>query len=171
MKIKHLFSVVLVLTIGTFTSCDWFNNLDDVTFDVEVPVDFVVDIANPSYTGEVVLNAASDPDVAEYADKIKKFQINRITYLITPAQSEDLTFDGSIKIKSSGEIVSTVENLSLTNTAEIDLPADLDGFNDLAAKLLDDNEETIQFTGQFLSTPDLFTVKLRFYISVTAEAL
>lgn len=171
MKIKHLVSVLLVLALGTFTSCDWFNNLDDVTFDVEVPVDFVVDVANPSYTGEVILDAASDPDVEEYADKIKKFKINRITYFISPTQSAGLNFDGSLKIKSNGEVLCSVTDLTLSNSTEIDLPADLDGFNDLASKLLDDNQETIQFSGQFSTTPDVFTVKLRFYISVTAEAL
>jgi hypothetical protein len=171
MKIKHLFSVLLVLALSTFASCDWFDNLDDVTFDVEVPVDLVVDIDTPSYTGEVLLNAAADPDVAEYANKIKDFKINRITYLVTTAQPSTLNFDGSLRIKSNNEILSSVTDLTFTNTSEVDLPADLDGFNDLAAKLKEDNQETIQFGGQFSSTPNVFTIKLRFYLSVTAEAL
>ncbi|HCZ36555.1 MAG TPA: hypothetical protein DHV26_11595 [Cytophagales bacterium] len=169
MKIKHLFSFLLLLALSTFTSCELFDKADDVTFDVDVPLDFVVNVTpnmEGGYTAEQVLNASSDPDIAEYADKIKEFKINRITYTITNSTSDGTTFDGSVSIAATGEVLSSV-----ANTPETDLPANIDGFNDLASRLLEDKQETIMMNGQFSTSTVFFNIRLRFYISVTADAL
>lgn len=174
MKIKHLFSVVMLLALSTFTSCELFDKVDDVTFDVDVPLDFVVNVTpnmEGGYTAEQVLNTSSDPDIAEYADKIKEFKINRITYTITNSTSDVTTFTGSVSVLASGDILSGVTNLSVNNTTETDLPSNLDGFNDLASRLLEDKQETILMNGQFSSSTVSFNLRLRFYLSVTADAL
>jgi hypothetical protein len=174
MKIKHLFSVMFLLLLGTFTSCELFDKADDVTFDADVPLDFVIDVdqeSEGSYTQEALLNAATNPDIAEYADKIKKFKINKVTYTITNSTSDGATFTGSVAVASSGDVLSSLTNLSVNNTAETDLPANLDGFNDLAEKLLNDKQESVLLNGQFSNVPVSFNLKLRFYFSITADAL
>lgn len=174
MKIKHLFPIVLVLALSTFTSCDLFDKADDVNFDVDVPVDFVVNVTPNSeggYTAEQVLDASSNPDIAEYADKISKFKVNRITYTITNSTADGTTFTGSVSVLASGDILSGVTNLSVANAPETDLPSNLDGFNDLASRLLEDKQETIMMNGQFSTSTVSFNIRLRFYLSVTADAL
>lgn len=174
MKIKHLFSFLLILAVGTLASCDLFDKVDDVNFDVDVPVDFVVNVTPNSeggYTAEQLLDTSSDPDIAEYAEKIKEFKINRITYTITNSTADGTTFDGSVSVAATGDILSSVDNLSVANTSETDLPANLDGFNDLASRLLEDKQETIMMNGQFSTSSVSFNIRLRFYLSVTADAL
>ncbi|TXH29841.1 MAG: hypothetical protein E6Q96_02845 [Cyclobacteriaceae bacterium] len=174
MKIKHLFPIVLLLTLSTFTSCELFDKADDVTFDVDVPVDFLVNVTPNSeggYTEEKLLDTSTNPDIAEYADKIKEFKVNRITYTITNSNADGTTFDGSVSIAATGDVLSSVDNISVANTPETDLPANLDGFNDLASRLLEDKQETIMMNGQFSSSTVSFNIKLRFYITVTADAL
>jgi hypothetical protein len=174
MKIKHLFPIVLLLALSTFTSCELFDKADDVNFDVDVPVDFVVNVTPNSeggYTSEQVLNASSDPDIAEYADKIKEFKVNRITYTITNSTADGTTFTGEVTVAATGEVLSGVTNLSVANTSETDLPANLDGFNDLASRLLEDKQETVMMNGQFSTSSVSFNIRLRFYLSVTADAL
>ncbi len=174
MKIKHLFPIVLLLTLSTFTSCELFDKADDVTFDVDVPVDFLVNVTPNSeggYTEEKLLDTSTNPDIAEYADKIKEFKVNRITYTITNSNADGTTFDGSVSIAATGDVLSSVDNISVANTPETDLPANLDGFNDLASRLLEDKQETIMMNGQFSSSTVSFNIKLRFYITATADAL
>lgn len=172
MKIKHLFSLVMLLTLGAFTSCELFDKVDDVTFDVVLPLDFVIDEDDPeagSYVDSKVLDANSDPEIAKYADKIKEFKIDKITYTISNADPTSVTTSGTLSTSSS--VIATALNVSLANTTETDLTANIDGFNDLAAKLLDDKQETVLVTGTLSDTPVSFNVRFRFYVRITADAL
>ncbi|MCW5910618.1 MAG: hypothetical protein KIT62_06060 [Cyclobacteriaceae bacterium] len=177
MKIKHLFSVLLVLVFGTFTSCELFEKVDDVTFNVVLPLDFGIneEAENPggmSYFDEALLDANSNADIAKYASKIKEFKIDKITYAISDADPTTVIFtNGSLVVASTGKTIATESSASLANTAETDLTANIDGFNDLAARLLDDKQELVQLNGTFSQTPVAFNVRFRFYVKVTANAL
>lgn len=90
MKTKSLFLVLFALVLVTFTSCELFEKADDVTFNVSVPLDFVIDenADNPggaSYSDTELLDATTDPEIAKYADKINKIEVVRITYTISNA--------------------------------------------------------------------------------------
>lgn len=177
MKTKHLFPIVLLLTLSTFTSCELFDKADDVNFDVVLPLEFVIDENedNPegaSYSDSQLLDATSNPDVAEYANKIKEFKVDRITYTISSADPTSVTFTGgTLQVASNSQIIATASAVSLNNSAETDLTANLDGFNDLAARLLDDKQETVLLNGTLSETPVEFHVTFRFYIKITADAL
>lgn len=177
MKLKHLFPVVLLLLLGTFSSCDLFDKADDISFDAEVPLNFAIDENdnNPggkTYTETKLLDAASDPDVAKYASKIKEFKVNKITYIISGANPSTVTLtNGTLKITSSGKTIASASSVSLSNTAETELTADTAGFNELASALLNDKQEQVQLQGTLSSTPVEFNVKFTFYVTITADAL
>ena len=177
MKIKHPFLLLFVLLFGTLTSCELFDKADDVSFDVVLPLEFVIDenADNPdgaSYSDTQLLDATSDPDVAKYANKIKEFKVNRITYTISSADLTSVSFTGgSLQVASNSQVIATASAVSLSNTAETDLSANLDGFNDLAERLLDDKQETVLLNGTLSETPVTFHVTFKFYVKITADAL
>lgn len=74
-------------------------------------------------------------------------------------------------VASNGKVIATASSVSLSNTAETELTADLDGFNDLAARLLDDKQEIVMLNGTLSETPVSFNVRFRFYLKITADAL
>lgn len=178
MKTKSIFSILLLIALGTISSCDLLDKADDVSFDVTVPLTFLIDenADNPSgmaYSDTQLLDATSDPEVAKYASKIKEFTVKKVTYTISPgADPSTVIFtNGALKVSSTGKTIASATSVSLTNTAETELTADTAGFNELASKLLDDKQEIILMNGTLSKTPVAFTVKFTFYITIKANAL
>lgn len=177
MKTTSFLSILLLFVAVSFTSCDLLDNADDLSFNVTLPLDFVIDETadNPSgksYTDSELLNAASDPEVAKYASKIKEIKVNKITYTISSANPNTVTFtNGTLSVASSGKTIASASTVNLANTSETELTADTAGFNELAANLLNDKQELVQLTGTLSKTPVAFTVKFKFYVTITADAL
>lgn len=169
--------LLLVLACGPFYSCDWLKKLDDVTFEATLSLPFVinetaVNANGKDYSDSKLLNASSDPEVAKYASKINKFKVNKITYTISGANPNTVTFtNGTLKIASTSKTIATATSVNLASTTETDLTADTAGFDELAAKLLDDKQESILLQGRLSKTPVAFTVTFKFYVSITAGAL
>ena len=177
MKTNSFLSILLLFVAVSFTSCDLLDNADDLSFDATLPLDFVINETadNPSgksYTDSKLLNAASDPEVAKYASKIKEFKVNKITYTISGANPNTVTFtNGTLSVASSGKTIASASLVSLSTTTETELTADNEGFNELASNLLNDKQELIQLAGTLSKTPVTFTVKFKFYVTITADAL
>ena len=177
MKIKHLLPILILLALGTVSSCNLLDKADDITFDTELPLKFQVDeIANnpggKTYVDSKLLDATSDSDVAKYASKIKKITLNKITYSITGASDGSITFtNGTLKVASSGKTIASASSVNLGSSAETELTADTAGFNDLASLLLSDKQELIQLQGTLSKTPVAFTVNCKFFVTITADAL
>jgi len=177
MKTKSFLSILLLIVFGTFSSCDLFDEADDVSFDTTIPLTFVINETadNPggkAYTATQLLDATSDPEVARYASKIKEFKVNRITYSISSVNPGGITFNsGEILVSSTGTKIATAGNVALTSVSDVELTANTAGFNELAAKLLDDKKEEIKLQGTLTKTPVAFTLSCKFYITVTANAL
>jgi hypothetical protein len=177
MKTRWLFSVVCLVALGTFSSCELFDKADDVSFDVTLPLNFSINESadNPSgkaYSDTELLDATKNAEVAKYASKIKEFKVNKITYTISGANPNTVTFTGgTLQVSSTGKTIASASSVSLANTAETELTADAAGFNELAAKLLDDKQELILLNGTLSKTPVAFQVKFNFYVTITANAL
>jgi Tfp pilus tip-associated adhesin PilY1 len=177
MKTKSLLSILLLITFGTFSSCDLFDKADDISFNATLPLNFSINEGadNPtgmSYSDSELLDATSNSDVAKYASKIKAFKVNKITYTISGANPNTVTFtNGALKVSSTGKTIASVSSASLSNPTETELTADTAGFNELAAKLLDDKQELILLNGTLSKTPVAFSVKFNFYVTITADAL
>jgi len=176
MKTKHLFSIALLLTLSMFSSCNLFDKVDDVTFEGVLPLKFTINETadNPNgkaYTDTKTLDANSDPDVAKYASKIKSFKVNKVTYTISGADPNTVTFtNGTLKV-STGKTIASASSVSLSNTAETELTADTAGFNEVASLLLADKQVMTQLQGTLSKTPVTFVVDFKFYVTITADAL
>lgn len=177
MKIKAKLSILLLVVFSAFSSCDLLDKADDVSFDTTLPLTFIIDenADNPggmSYSDTQLLDATSDPEVAKYANKIKEFKVNKITYSISAVDPSGVTFNsGSIVVASSGTTIASAGNVSLTSVTDVELSANTAGFNELAANLLDDKEELIKLQGTFTKTPIAFTLACKFHVTITANAL
>ncbi len=178
MKTKSIFSILLLIAIGTISSCDLLDKADDVSFDVTVPLTFVIDEkadfpSGKAYSDSKLLDAATNAEVAKYASKIKEFKVNKVTYTISPGASPSTVIftNGALKVSSTGKTIASAASASLANTAETELTADLAGFTELAAKLLDDQEELVLMNGTLSKTPVAFTVTFNFYLTIKANAL
>lgn len=176
MKTKIICQTILLITIGLFLSCDLIEKADDVSFDATQTVSFLINetVSNPAgkaISNTSTLNVASDPDVAKYASKIKEFKINKVTYTISGANPVSVNFTNG-KITTSGlKTIASAPSIPLTNTAETQLTTDNSGINDLASSLLADKQEPITLSGNLSSTPVTFTVNVKFYLTITANAL
>lgn len=175
MKIKHLFPIFILLALGSLASCDLFDKVDDVTFDAELPLEFVIDetqtnVNGKDYSISKTLDASSDPDVAKYANKIKEFKVNKITYSISGVSPSGVTFnDGVLKVNS--KTLATAGNVNITSVSDVELENDPAGINELASKLLGSKQAEVVFAGGFSSTPIKFTLSCKFYVTIKADAL
>jgi len=176
-----MLSASFLIIIGMLSSCNRFDKVEDASFDAILPLTFsIIDSTVPllgepterAYTGSELLNAASNADVAAYANKIKAFKVNKISYTISGANPTTVTFtNGVLKVSSTGTTIASVNSISLANTIETQLTSNTAGFNELATKLLDDNQELILLNGTLSKTPVAFSVTFKFYVTVTISAL
>jgi len=177
MKTKALLSILLLIVFGTFSSCEIFDKADDVSFDVTIPLNFTINetVNNPSgasYADVELLDANANSEVAKYANKIKEFKVNKITYTISSVNPAGVTFNsGSIVVSSTGTTIATAGNVSVASVSDVELSANTAGFNELAERLLDDKKEEIKLQGTFTKTPIAFTLACKFYVTITANAL
>ena len=174
---KNLFRISFILVFYVFSSCDLIEKADDVSFDTIVPVSFVVNETAVSpggtfFTDTKNINVASDAEVAKYASKIKEFKVNKVTYTILGANPTSVSFlNGNIKIAANGETVASAGLIRLANNNETQLTTETSGINELTAALLADKQEQIQLQGTLSSTPVSFTLTVKFYLTITANAL
>jgi hypothetical protein len=177
MKMKAKLPILMLVVFSAFTSCDLLDKADDVSFDVTLPITFIIDenADNPggmSYFDTQLLDATSDPEVAKYASKIKEFKVNKITYSISGVAPSGVTFNsGTIVVNSTGTTIATAGNVALTSVLDVELSANTAGFNELATKLLDDKKEMIKLQGTFTKTPIQFYLECTFHVTITANAL
>lgn len=189
MKNSLFRSMLLLLFVAfTFLGCDKLEEADDVEFDIEVDVIFLIEEnavgSNVTYLGDpVTLSISQDSRVQEYADKIKSVKIKKIEYQISNFASEPpgtaVTFsNGSMLYAATGtagaqaDVLSTVATENLMTSAGVkELPVNNDAFEDLGAILLEDFSATIFTAGTLSSTPVSFSVPTTFTITIVADAL
>jgi len=115
--------VVLALTTTLFSACDLLNKADDINFDATLQKDIEVSDAstgtNVSYAKTIVIDAASDPDISTYINKIKGFTVNSIKYqVITYDGPDGATFSGTLAFgEASGgtpTLAATIDNLNFS---------------------------------------------------------
>src|ERR1044071_4221725 len=84
------------------SSCDWFDKVDDVTFDVTLSHTFHIDQVAAGddvvYQVEELLDAASvDSDFDKYKDNIKSIAVSGVTYEIQNCTTAGVIFtDGTV---------------------------------------------------------------------------
>ena len=174
---KTIISISLLFVLaGMYSSCSLFDKLDDAKFNAEFTLTFFVNETevNPSgkaYFTEQWLNITDDPDVEEFADKIKEVKVNRISYFIYGINKSGVTAsDGELSITPS-RVIASLPDESLIEGISGDLVIDQDGFTELGKRLKANKSELIGLGGNLSETPMSFFLEATFYVTVTAEAL
>jgi hypothetical protein len=159
---KHFLRSLLGLALVAFTlsGCDKLEEADDVEFDIEVDVVFLVDengeFSNVTYVGDpVTLSIAGNAQIQQYADKIKEVRIKKVEYSIAGYSADppgtQVTFSDGIMFYASvgaanASILSTVASVNLATSSGVhELPVDEDSFADLGAILLEEYPRSIQY--------------------------
>ncbi|MBX2966734.1 MAG: hypothetical protein KF845_11340 [Cyclobacteriaceae bacterium] len=176
MKTSRTLPVFLALFLIT-SSCGLFDDLQEISFDGEIPVNFFVNETadNPdgkAYSAEQLLDIKDDPDIAEYASKIKDVKVNSVTYYVYDLAGSGVIFSGgSIVSLSNNKTVATLTNLPLVESANGNFSIDNTGLNELSTRLKNNKSETIRLQGNLSKTPVSFYVECRFHVTITADAL
>lgn len=177
MRRQHVLLIAILLTLCTLSSCSLFDKMDDISFDTELPLEFVIDEQDNNSNGKdystvKTLDATYDPEVIKYANKIKEFKINKITYSISAVTPNGVTFsNGKLIVSSSNRTIALANNISIASVSNVELTKDPGGFNELASMLLANKQADVKLDGRFNSTPIKFTVSCKFYVTVTANTL
>jgi hypothetical protein len=164
-------------------SCDLFDKVDDVTFDVTLNQTFHVNetqtAQNVAYADMEVLDAAAvNSDFDKYKDKIKSISITAITYKVLAVATPSVIFTGgsvgysavsattpsalvSLGIESPKAAENQVKNLSFNQAA----------LDDFSNALKNDKKANIYMVGSFDQTPATFDVTITVTATITADAL
>ncbi|MDH4294947.1 MAG: hypothetical protein OEV74_01605 [Cyclobacteriaceae bacterium] len=182
--LRILSMVVLGLSTTLFSTCDTVKGLDDITFNttLEAAIDVSAEGAGTDvpYEDVIILDAATDPDINEYLNKIKGFTIKSIRYRISsydgPAGAK---FSGSLGFGEAFQSASTVA-VSITdfdlelayNSGQLyDLAFSQTDINTIQGLLLNDKAVNIYLEGTLSETPLYCTVTVYLDVDVTADAL
>lgn len=174
MKIFSWGAFVSLLMLAN--SCELVDKVEDIGFDITVPVNFIVNdpTNNPSgksYSEVQTLNPANDPDVIAFGTDIRGYEINKITYLISNASPNTSSFEGGVlKVSATDKTFATIGTVNLNNLNETELNLNEDGIKELASRLLDDNQEIVLLQGSHSKTPIAFTISFKFFLTIRADA-
>lgn len=165
-------------------SCDLFDKVDDVTFEIELSHTFNVD-ASPtdpkSYLNKQVLDAAKvNSEFDKYKDKITAITVTSVTYKISNVQTTGIIFtNGSVgysalsaSTATSAQVASLgIENIDIAKDKTSNLPFDQNALNELSTLLKNDQKVNVYFKGDLNKVPAEFDVYVVIKASITADAL
>jgi len=165
-------------------SCSLFDNVDDITFDVELTHVFNINETktdkNVVYSKFELLDAAKvNSDFDEYKDKIKSITVTEVTYVVsnhTVGTSTIFTNGKSGFSSSTGTTASTVASLGIENIKAAEgqtknLNYNQAALDEISNLLKNDKKVNVYFTGTFSETPVKFDVTVKLKASIVADAL
>ena len=165
-------------------SCDLFDKVDDVTFDVELSHTFHVDASSTDplvYLKKEVLDAADvNSDFNKYKDKIKAINVSSVTYVISNVQTSGIIVtNGTVGYSAQTANTATSAQVASLGIESIDaamgqtknLPFNQVALNELSTFLKDDKKINIYFGATLNQVPAEFDVLVVLKASITADAL
>jgi hypothetical protein len=169
----------MILISLALAGCDLFDKVDDITFNGELPVEFIINEGAVSdvpvvYSETEILNALEDDEIEKYKNKIKEIKLTGITYeIINYTGAEQIEFSkGSLKVGPSAKTLVAVPLVVLEETSQTELTdLELDGLNEFANELKGDKQVEVRMEGTLSQTPVSFTLRAKFHVTVTAEVL
>jgi hypothetical protein len=176
MKIYKSLTIIALFLLVTMPSCDWLEKATDVDFDTTIPVVYTVNetASNPSgksYTDVKTINAVSDAEIAKYSDKLKGFTVNKITYTVTEANPNTVTFTNGKLLTAGAKTIASIASINLASSTETELTMDATGINELTSSLVSSKQANVTLQGTLSKTPVAFTLTIKYYLTVTANAL
>jgi hypothetical protein len=166
-------------------SCDLFDKVDDVTFEVSLDHTFTIDEdledENVAYSVTEVLDAADiNPDFKKYKDRITAVTVTSVTYQISNVEQAEMFFTngkiGFAEVTASAPASSNLASLGVEDIKAAEgtvkvLPYDQAAIDALANLLKNDKKANFYLTGTLAETPAQFKVKVTVKASITADAL
>ena len=181
--LKTLSLVVLALITILVSACSLFDKADDVNFDATLDETIVVtepdEGTNVVYAKTIVLDAASDPDINKYKNKISGFTIKKVSYQVTSFTGGSCVFSGTLSFgdasTSTPTVAATITNLNLQQAYSFgqvfDLPINQADVDKIASLLKDDKAVKLYLDGSLSTTPVTSSILVILDVSVKADAL
>jgi len=181
--LKKLSVVMLALTTSIFGACDLFDKADDISFDSTLDETIVVTEessgTNVVYAKTIVLDAASDPDINKYKNKISGFTVKKVSYQVTNFTGDASLFSGTLSFGDASTttptVVATISNLNLQEAFSsgqvFDLPISQSDVDKIAGMLKDDKAVKLYLNGSLSTTPVFSNILVILEVSVKADAL
>ena len=179
--LRTAFAVCFAFVMSS-ASCDLFDKVDDVTFEIALDHTFQVnetaEAQDVSYGLQELLDAASvNSDFDKYKDKIKSVTVTSVTYTIKNVETEVIFSDGVIGFSAATGSTATkvaslgVENIKAAENQVKNLPYDQAAIDELSNLLKNDKKANIYLSGTLSETPAKFDVFVTVKASITANAL
>lgn len=179
---------VCILFLMSNASCELFDKVDDVTFNVVLEHPFVVDeqlnsngSPVPYSDNEIVDAAKVSSEFAQYKDKIQNITVNKITYVVSDYAAPNgatVTFSNgqlgfSAESSSASSIVASLafQDIQAAQGTEHTLNINQAGLDEIAAILKDNKIVRLFSSGTLSSTPVAFKVRVKLDCTLTADAL
>lgn len=169
--------------ILAFFSCEKIGEeLPDFDFNSSLVKSLPVVVTSTNeVTSSIVLDAATDPKIKQYADKIKNYEITELLFAIEnySAPTEDeIYFDGNIgfskKTENKATAFCSINPLNVTHVASTgDFPISTCNVivNGISELFTADNSVKIYMTGTFSKAPLTFDLKVTVKVKITASPL
>ena len=172
-----LFAIPAFLSIFLFTGCE---KLKEQKFGVQLISDFVIDLndGETSYSSEELLSTLTNDDLAQYAENIKDYSLEKLSYKIWEYNGPDLaTIQGNLKIENPGAANDLV-TIDITQALLFDLNAqeerttvDLDqsDINKIVSYLQAGNEIRLKSEGLISESPAYMVLQVVMDLEATAK--
>jgi hypothetical protein len=176
-------SAVCFALLLSSASCELFDKVDEITFDLELKHTFVVSASASDPLTYVDIEEIDPTDNAEfnkYKDKIKSVSIKSVEYTVTNYQGEPgITFsNGTGSFYSLGTSTTAlasaaiaIQNISAAQGTTKTLDFTVQGLDAIANELEQLRAVRMQVAGTVSKVPVAFNVPVTIKMSVTAEAL
>lgn len=179
--LRSAIAVCFALVMSS-ASCDLFDKVDDVTFEVTLDHTFNVNETNKGQDVEYALRETLDAadvsaEFAKYKDKIKSITVSSVTYEVKNCETNTTLTDGAIGFSAENsttpaQIASLgAENLKLIENQVKTLIFSQANIDALSNLLKNDKMVNIYVTGTLAETPAKFDVEVIVKASITADAL
>ena len=177
MKRMLLISIMALLAFTINTSCDKL----DITEEFEIEITFQANSSTADYTDMVLFDATESSDViADYANKIEKIEIQRVTVKLLTFNGEpgqEIVTNSLVVADENGDgeaLIATVTNQPLepllTTPLEVTIDqAGIDRFSELIKN--SPHKARVTNSGSADSTPIDFTCVFTFEVRMTANPL
>ncbi len=163
-------------------ACEETKDLADVTFPTTLVKSLPVDVSSTSeMTSSIVLDATVDPEINQYADKIKKYEITELLFAIEnySAPTEDeIYFNGSFgfsaKSQNQPAVSCAADFINIThwkNTGSFPISTCDEILEGISQTFTSENAVKIYMKGTFSKEPVKFDLIVTVKVKVTANPL
>lgn len=170
---KVLLSFAIVAMV--LSSCDLFDELDNVEFNPTYTATYDVNVTNDSIKLEKTIDLTSDEDIEEYQSKLTQVTVDSVILKVEGyTGGTNNILSGSLKygeVNATSQILfAAIPNLPIAEGAKIKLVPSQTTLNAIQEVLTSQRAIKVYLRGKATSTAN-FTLNAVFYMSVKADAL